>query len=493
MIFVPINVFMTHWQVMVIVNASDEVKETEVLFFDSKISGYDPRKKYHFNCDTGRETEELEIDFLKRYLVAILTQDRFLAAITTEHFTPITIIPEITFVNCVQQIHNDCALCVLKNIEHCILHRNELTSGRMSRHFTVGIRTWYDIEVATGLREQIVHMLLDLIRKIEMLEMNNQVVAESAHEENNKVETTELSVQEFNNASDPTSDQKDKDKLIKIINDNLQLDDPSRTFNLYDLGLPGSYFINSELEFQSNTDFVSDNIIEFWTKLMIANSPVSEKFFYVDATLLTLYDNNALHMVKDYCANMKNENIWFFPNRNARIHWNLIVIVNALNNEKDTSILLFESSASRFNPRTNNHFSQVNNVNTGMLESVYLHKFVSFLIKIANPMKPIPKITYVECVQQIGNDCGFCVLKNIEHCIEFSDLLMGNDQHSFIVDAKHWYQKTDATDLRIHIINFLREATGRSRLEGTCARRMTRQKRKACKSASITNYFKKRT
>ena len=45
---------------------------------------------------------------------------------------------------------------------------------------------------------------------------------------------------------------------------------------------------------------------------------------------------------------------------------------------------------------------------------------------------------------------------------------------------------------RIYIINFLRKATGRSNLEGTHARRMTRQKRKACKSVSIANYFKNR-
>ena len=64
---------------------------------------------------------------------------------------------------------------------------------------------------------------------------------------------------------------------------------------------------------------------------------------------------------------------------------------------------------------------------------------------------------------------------------------MRNAQHSFTVDATSWYQKSDVTDLRIHIINFLREAIGRSRLEGTCTCRMTRQKRKACKSASITN------
>jgi len=105
-------------------------------------------------------------------------------------------------------------------------------------------------------------------------------------------------------------------------------------------------------------------------------------------------------------------------------------------------------------------------------------------------MKLIPKITYVECVQQIGHDCGFCVLKNVEHCIKFSDLLIKNALHSFTVDAKYWYKKSDATDLRLHIINFLRVTTGRSKLEMTRGHRMTRRKRKACKQDSIKNYFK---
>ena len=142
-----------------------------------------------------------------------------------------------------------------------------MTSGRASRHFAVGIRAWHDTEVATG---------LDLIRKMETLEMSNQAVAKSSHEENNYVETTELKIQELNKTSVPASDQKEKDKIIKNSSfdhvklevedskDDLQLDDPSRKFILYDLGLPGSSFINSDLEFQSNMDFVSDNIIEFW-------------------------------------------------------------------------------------------------------------------------------------------------------------------------------------------------------------------------------------
>ena len=120
---------------------------------------------------------------MDRYLVAILTQDQFLAAITTEHFTLSTATPEIKFANCVQKINNDCALCVLKYIECFIEKRNELTNGNRSRNLNVDIRTWFDIEDATGLRAHIVDLFLDLSRKLEMLEINNHAVVGLAQKE----------------------------------------------------------------------------------------------------------------------------------------------------------------------------------------------------------------------------------------------------------------------------------------------------------------------
>ena len=123
--------------------------------------------------------------------------------------------------------------------------------------------------------------------------------------------------------------------------DKLPIDDPSRCFNLIDYGLPGSFFSNRDLEFQSPFDFVSDNIIEFWIKQSISSSPCSEKFFYIYANLLTIYDNNGIDIVKEFCASMKNENIRFFPVNTAGLYWQLIVIVNALDNEKSIVIIYF--------------------------------------------------------------------------------------------------------------------------------------------------------
>ena len=98
------------------------------------------------------------------------------------------------------------------------------------------------------------------------------------------------------------------------------------------------------------------------------NIPLSEKFFYVGATLLTCYENNDIDIMKEFCASMKHENIWFFPVNTAWIHWQLIFIVNVLDNEKNTVILFFDSMKSQFNPRTTNHVSLVNNIETDMLE-----------------------------------------------------------------------------------------------------------------------------
>ena len=142
---------------------------------------------------------------------------------------------------------------------------------------------------------------------------------------------------------------------------------------------------------------------------------------------------------------------------------------------------LFDSSAGQSDPRKTYHISMTTGHAIDMLESDFLYKFLSLQLESAKPMKFIPEITWVECVQKIGNDCVLHVLKNVEHCINTSDLLIINASDSFTVDAKHWYETSDTTDLRIKIISVLRESTTRSKLEGTRVGRTTRQKRKSCK------------
>ena len=94
----------------------------------------------------------------------------------------------------------------------------------------------------------------------------------------------------------------------------------------------------------------------------------------------------------------------------------------------------------------------------------------------------------MEWALQIGSDCALCFLKNTENCIKFSDLLIRNHSEKFFtVDAKSWYEKSDATDSRIQILFVLLEATERNKLKDARVVRTTRQTRKTCKSASTTN------
>ena len=130
-----------------------------------------------------------------------------------------------------------------------------------------------------------------------------------------------------------------KGKIKRVKNDDLVVDDPSQKFILRNLGLLGISFINSDLDFQSAHKMVNDNVIYFWTTYLIKQSPSLEKFFYVDATLFTCYEINAIISIKECSASMKNENIWGFLVNTAKIDWQLIIIVNALGNEKMTVII----------------------------------------------------------------------------------------------------------------------------------------------------------
>ena len=78
-----------------------------------------------------------------------------------------------------------------------------------------------------------------------------------------------------------------KEKINRVIHYNLLIYDPSRRFILRYVGLPGSSFNNSDLEFQSPHEFINENIIDFWTTYSIKISPYLDKFFHADTTLLT--------------------------------------------------------------------------------------------------------------------------------------------------------------------------------------------------------------
>ena len=68
-----------------------------------------------------------------------------------------------------------------------------------------------------------------------------------------------------------------------------------------------------------------------------------------------------------------------------------------------------------YNPRFNMHISHANGMETEELEIDFLNRFIESLLVCISPAKHetsnVPKIEIIDCVQQQGADCGFCVLK----------------------------------------------------------------------------------
>ena len=64
--------------------------------------------------------------------------------------------------NCVQQNTNDCALCVLRNIEMAIKLHSEFATNFRRRAFKQKIRNYYHRDSATILRKEIVTLLSTL-------------------------------------------------------------------------------------------------------------------------------------------------------------------------------------------------------------------------------------------------------------------------------------------------------------------------------------------
>ena len=62
----------------------------------------------------------------------------------------------------VQQNTNDCALCILRNIEMAIKLHSEFTTNFRRRTFKQNIRNYYYWDSATILREEIVTLLSTL-------------------------------------------------------------------------------------------------------------------------------------------------------------------------------------------------------------------------------------------------------------------------------------------------------------------------------------------
>ena len=65
---------------------------------------------------------------------------------------------QIEVVDYLQQGTNDCALCVLRNIEKCIELSNQLIENPLDESFLSLIPHWYDKREATSLRQEIIDL-----------------------------------------------------------------------------------------------------------------------------------------------------------------------------------------------------------------------------------------------------------------------------------------------------------------------------------------------
>ena len=106
----PINYYGSHWQPIIVLNALRNDKDTSILFLDSLIRLYHPSFRMHVSHKTGQETNELEIEFLNRFMKELLIKLN-----PTKY--QLDSIPEIEVMESTQQQGYDCCFSVLKTLE----------------------------------------------------------------------------------------------------------------------------------------------------------------------------------------------------------------------------------------------------------------------------------------------------------------------------------------------------------------------------------------
>ena len=204
-------------------------------------------------------------------------------------------------------------------------------------------------------------------------------------------------------------------------------------------------------------EYTNDNFLTFYARHLINESWHSQDFLLVEVAILTLYDrDNKICSILDKL----NQNMIFVPINCFNSHWQLIILLNAFDNKKETKALFLDSLIRIYNPLRRRHVSLSNGRVTNELEISFLNRFTkSFLIDL-NPNKHangnVPEIEIIESVQQQGADCGFSVLKNIQMAIELHNELIANCNSRHLREKiKTYYQKEDATLLRKEIVTLI--------------------------------------
>ena len=86
---------------------------------------------------------------------------------------------------------------------------------------------------------------------------------------------------------------------------------------------------------------------------------------------------------------------------------------------------------------------------TDTLEIECIEEYKNCIIQKLNANHEPVKTEILECVKQEGNDCGLCVLKNIENAIiHHDDFINVNENNAFLIQIKELYLSSEAHDLR---------------------------------------------
>ena len=255
----------------------------------------------------------------------------------------------------------------------------------------------------------------------------------------------EASVNERNNCSNKAT-----------MNHDLPHDHPSNRTFIENVG----NFINNELDFASMHDQVNDNILECYAKHLINESTNPGAFLHIEPSILCNFDGNyPEYDFSTLALSIANQNIWFIPNNAQSIHWQLIVVVNALEDNMETEIFFLDSSEVNFDPMKKRHVSLATGKTTLEWESDFLNKFLRCLLLSIKTSKKVPPFRRIPCVQQLGNNCGMHTLKNMKCFIDHWELLLSNPLDDYFLNgAKHWFSKKEATDLRATMITFFKDA-----------------------------------
>ena len=182
----------------------------------------------------------------------------------------------------------------------------------------------------------------------------------------------------------------------------------------------------------------------------------------IENCIMSIYDS---HNHMSSIPGLSCQNMLFILINHYNEHWQLIIILHALNNEKATITLFLESLVRVYNPMFRMHVSHRHERETEELEIDFLNRFIESFLVCINPVKheagKVPKIKIIDSVQQQGADCGFCVLKNIEMAIDLHDEFIAdcNSRH-FLVKIRTYYHREDATLLRKEIVTLLSAFSG---------------------------------